>query len=125
MPAVCCTSDAQIIVSIQESDEAEPLVITDWKVDSVKRETEGDISTFRVVYSSDEANKHDWKPDAVIVITVQPKADSKCTTYRFEFTTKGTKNAWYDYLKVWEGHKNNWYDYGKVWENSVVFEQVK
>ena len=45
--------------------------------------------------------------------------------YTAEYITEGTKNAWYDYFKVWEGHKNNWYDYAKVWENSVKFVRVK
>ena len=125
LPAACCTSDAAITVSVQEADAAEPVVLTDWKVDTVKRVTEDDVSSYRVVYTSEEARRHEWQPGAAIQLDIQPKADTDLPAYHFEFTTEGTKKEWYDYLKVWEGHKNNWYDYAKVWENSVVFEQVK
>ena len=125
LPAACCTSDTEITVSVQEENAEEPVMLTDWKVDSVNRETEGDISTYHAVYTSDQAHHHDWQPGATIQVDIQPKADANLPSYHFEFTTEGTKKEWYDYLKVWEGHKNNWYDYAKVWENSVVFEQVK
>lgn len=125
LPAACCTNDALITVTVQEADAAEPVVLTDWKVDAVKRVTEDDVSTYRVVYTSEEARRHEWRPGAAIQLDIQPKADADIAAYHFEYTTEGTKKAWYDYMKVWEGHKNNWYDYAKVWENSVVFEQVK
>ena len=125
LPAACCTSNTEITVSVQEANAEEPVVLTDWNVDSVNRETEGDISTYHAVYTSEQAHHHDWQPDATIQVDIQPKADASLPSYHFEFTTEGTKKEWYDYLKVWEGHKNNWYDYAKVWENSVVFEQVK
>ena len=125
LPAACCTNDALITVTVQEADAAEPVVLTDWKVDAVKRVTEDDVSTYRVVYTSEEARRHEWQPGAAIQLDIQPKADADLPAYHFEYTTEGTKKAWYDYLKVWDGHKNNWYDYAKVWENSVVFEQVK
>ena len=125
LPAACCTNDALITVTVQEADAAEPVVLTDWKVDAVKRVTEDDVSTYRVVYTSEEARRHEWQPGAAIQLDIQPKADADLPAYHFEYTTEGTKKAWYDYLKAWDGHKNNWYDYAKVWENSVVFEQVK
>lgn len=125
LPVACCTQNAAITVSVQEANAEAPVLLSDWKVDSVNRRTEGDISTYHVVFTSEEAHHHDWQPAAMIQLELQPKADIELPTYHFEFTTKGTKKEWYDYLKVWEGHKNNWYDYAKVWENSVVFEQVK
>ena len=125
LPATCCTNDTKITVSVQEANADEPVVLTDWKVDSVNRETEGNISAYHAVYTSEQAHHHDWQPDAMIQVDIQPKADADLPSYHFEFTTEGTKKEWYDYLKVWEGHKNNWYDYAKVWENSVVFKQVK
>ena len=125
LPAACCTSNTEITVSVQEANAEEPVVLTDWNVDFVNRETEGDISAYHAVYTSEQAHHHDWQPDATIQVDIQPKADASLPSYHFEFTTEGTKKEWYDYLKVWEGHKNNWYDYAKVWENSVVFEQVK
>ncbi len=125
LPATCCTSNTQITVSVQEANAEEPAVLTDWKVASVNRETEGELSTYHAVYTSEQAHHHDWQPGAAIQVDVQPKADANLPIYHFEFITEGTKKEWYDYLKVWEGHKNNWYDYAKVWENSVVFKLVK
>ena len=125
LPAACCTQNTKITVSVQEADADEPIILTDWKIDSVARITEEDFSSYRVVYTSEAARHHEWHPDASIWLSIQPKADIELPTYEFEFTTEGTKKEWYDYLKFWEGHKNNWYDYAKVWENSVIFEQVK
>ena len=125
LPATCCTSNTQITVSVQEANAEEPAVLTDWKVASVNRETEGELSTYHAVYTSEQAHHHDWQPGAAIQVDIQPKADANLPIYHFEFITEGTKKEWYDYLKVWEGHKNNWYDYARVWENSVVFKLVK
>lgn len=125
LPAVCCAQDAVVTVSVQEADADAPVLLSDWKVDSVNRGTEGEVSTYSVVFTSEEARHHDWQPGATIQVEIQPKADTELPAYHFEFTAEGTKKEWYDYLKVWEGHRNNWYDYAKVWENSVVFEQVK
>ncbi len=123
LPAVCCTNDTEITVLVQDANAGETVVLTDWKVDLVERVMEGEVNTYRVVYTSDEARKHEWLPDSKIQIDIQPKADADIPVYHYEFVTEGTKKEWYDYLKVWEGHKNNWYDYAKVWENSVEFVQ--
>lgn len=98
-------------MSVQEANAEEPVVLTDWKVDYVNRETEGDFSTYHAVCTSEQAHPHDWQPGAAIQVDIQPKADADLPSYHFEFTTEDTKKEWYDYAKVWE--------------NSVVFEQVK
>ena len=125
LPAICCTSDAVVTVSIQEAGADEATVIADWTVDTVERITEDDVSSYRVLYTSAEAKEYDWEVGATILVDIQPKAGADTEAYHFEYTTEGTKQKWYDYLKVWEGQKNHWYDYAKVWENSVVFVQVK
>ncbi len=125
LPAACVTDRASITVRIREKDSAEETALADWRLDEVERATKGDIASFRAVYTSGEAKKYDWAPDAEIDIEVTPGEELGLEPYHFTFTTRGTKEEWYDYLKVWEGHKNNWYDYGKVWENSVEFERVK
>ena len=124
LPAACVTDQASITVSVKEKDADEAVVLTDWKIDKVERVSKDDVSSYQVAFTSEEARKHEWAPDAEITVDVVPRVDFNFEPYHFEFTTHGTKNEWYDYLKVWEGHKNNWYDYGKVWENSVVFERV-
>lgn len=124
LPAACCTRDAQITVSLLEADAQEPIVLTDWEVRSVERGTEGDVSTYRAVFASDSAHRHQWQPGTEIQIDVQPKAGADLQEYHFAFAAEGVKQEWYDYLKVWEGYRNNWYDYLKVWEDSVEFRRV-
>ena len=124
LPTSLLTSDAAITATITEPESAKQTVIKDWKIDKVARGTEGDISTFEVAYSSKEAKKYSWVPKSTVVVEVKPREDFE-KEYKIEYQTEGTKNAWYDHLKVWEGHKNNWYDYAKIWENSVKFVRVK
>lgn len=125
IPATCCTDDAVVTMTIREADEDEVLILADWEISSVGRATEGNISTYRAVYTSKEVIRHYWQPDTQICIEIHPKSGKDLQPYRFEFVAEGAKNEWYEYLKVWEGYRNNWYDYAKVWENSVVFERVE
>lgn len=125
LPVRVLTKNAAITVSVQEKDSEEAVVITDWKIDKIQRGTESDITTYAAIYTSEEAKNHVWGAEATITITVVGNPDINETPITFEYTTDGTKKAWYDYLKVWEGHKNNWYDYLKVWDNSVNFVRVK
>ena len=125
LPAECITQDVVITVTVQEADADEPLVIDDWKIDTVHRGSDEDITTHQAAFTSEKARNHEWKPDARITVEIVPMRDVDMEAFRYEFVTHGTKNEWYDYLKPWEGHKNNWYDYAKVWENSVEFEQVE
>ena len=125
IPVSFVTPDAQITVTVKEKESQEALILTDWFIDSVKRETEGDINTYYALYRSDEGSKHSWQPEAEVTITVTPKPSDEAKTYTFSYTTESTKKQWYDYLKVWEGHKNEWYDYLKVWDNSVDFVRIR
>ncbi len=125
IPAANISYDCLLKVSVKEvsSDKAE--MFTDWKLQTVNRGVDGDLSTFQTAFVSESARSHTWEPDAVITIDIYPINDEDAEPYHFEFTTHSTKKEWYDYLKVWEGQKNNWYDYLKVWESSVIFERVK
>lgn len=125
LPVRVLSQNATITVEVTEKDSDEAVVISDWKLDRVERGTEGDISTFVAIYTSEEAKNHVWDVESNIIITVAGNPDIETEPFNFEYTTEGTKRAWYDYLKVWEGHKNNWYDYLKVWDNSVNFIRVK
>ena len=123
LPTYLLTKDALVTVLVTEPDIEAPIVFRDWTIDKTVRGTEGDLTTFETALVSAEAHKYTWKPDTTVLINVTAK-DGLDISYSFAFETVGTKNEWYDYLKVWEGHKNNWYDYVKVWENSVTFERV-
>ena len=125
LPVRILSHNATITVEVLEKDAEEPVIISDWKLDRVERGTEGDISTYVAIYTSEEAKNHVWGVESAITITVMGNPDFSEEPFTFEYTTEGTKRAWYDYLKVWEGHKNNWYDYLKVWDNSVNFVRVK
>ncbi len=118
VPAAFLTEDSTIRVVVSETE------FDDWSMNEVRRGTEGDPATFEASFSSSKASEFLWKPDKTAVITLTPNGGSDIE-YKYFYNTVGTKNNWYDYLKVWEGHKNNWYDYAKVWENSVTFEYVR
>ena len=121
-PVEYVSQGAKISVSISEPNKPAK-TFDDWKIEKVERKTEGDIASYRVTYTSDEAFKHHWLPDTDIVIEILPIDGSVVEPHRLVYKAKGTKNNWYDYLMPWEGHKNNWYEYTFVWENSVVFER--
>ena len=123
-PASFLTKDATVNVVITEPESDKSVVISDWIIDKVERGKEDDIHEFEVAYSSRQAKNYTWLPGSVVTIQICAKEGTNII-YNFEFKAEGTKNAWYDYFKVWEGHKNNWYDYAKVWENSVKFVRVK
>ena len=124
LPVRVLSANATITVTVKEKDAEETVTITDWKLDKIERGTEGDISTFAAVFTSEEGKNHTWGTESAITIDVVPNPDFSEDALHFEYTTEGTKKEWYDYLKVWEGHKNNWYDYLKVWDNSVNFVRV-
>lgn len=127
LPVEALTNGAVITVKVSKpnGDDDASVILNDWVIDHMDRVAEDDINSFRVVYTSAEAKRHTWIPDAKISIDIHPLKDNEEIQYHFEYKTTGTKQEWYDYFKVWEGHKNNWYDYFKVWENSVIFERVK
>ncbi len=125
LPICILSQNAMITVEVMEKDSDETVTISDWKLDRIERATEGDASTFVAIYTSEEAKNHVWGVDSKIIIAVLGNPDFEENPASFEYTTEGTKRAWYDYLKVWEGHKNYWYDYLKVWDNSVNFVRVK
>lgn len=124
IPASYLTKDSFITVTVTETGKTAPVVLKDWKIDRVERGTEGDLSSFEAAYVSAEARKYVWVPESQVKIEIRPKEGTDIL-YTAEYITEGTKNAWYDYFRVWEGHKNNWYDYAKIWENSVKFVRVK
>ena len=112
-------------VTVNVTDESgKKTSYSDWKVESVERKTEGDLSSFTAKYSNDSIKDYKWTPNEDVTIQIKP-IDSKDITLDFEYKTSGTKDHWYDYLQFWKGHKNHWYDYAKVWENSVKFVRVK
>jgi hypothetical protein len=123
VPAAYVTDETEIEVSVKNPDDDEPTLIKDWKVNRVERGTEGDMSTFQALFTSEKAHDQEWVPNATVKVVITPMAGGK-ESYARTFKAKGTKKEWYDYLKVWEGHKNHWWDYLKVWENSVVFKSA-
>lgn len=126
LPAALISDGAVIEVSIKEKNSSTPDIITDWEIASVNRgkNKNVDINAFTAIFTSSQIKKHSWEPEGKIVITVIPKEGAAAEPVVVEFKSVGTKNAWYDYLKVWKGQNNEWYDYLKVWDNKVVFERV-
>lgn len=126
LPAALISEGVKIEVAITEKGSSTPDIITDWTIASVNRGKgkNTDFDVFTAIFTSEQIKKHDWNPDGKIVITITPKEGSAAESFSVEFKSVGTKNAWYDYLKVWKGQNNEWYDYLKVWDNKVVFERV-
>ena len=110
-------------MSVKGKGASEASVYTDWSVDRVSRGKKEGIEEWTAILTSKEIKDYDWEPDAEIRISVLPKAETSMDSIYAEFMSTGTKNAWYDYLKVWEGHNDDWYDYLKVWENKVQFDR--
>ncbi len=122
LPCTYVTSGTVITVSITEED-GNTAEYNDWKFESLSRGKEANVESFTAIYTSESAKKHEWKPNADIIITITPKEGSLAATLSAHYTTVNAKTAWYDYLKVWEGQNNEWYDYLKVWESKVKFER--
>ena len=94
LPAVCVTDQASITVMVKDKDAAEAVTMTDWKIDKVERVSKDDVSTFKAVYTSADAKKYDWKPEAEIAIDVVPREGFNFECYHFEYMTHGTKDKW-------------------------------
>lgn len=126
LPASLISDGAKIEVSITEQSATTPDVITDWQIASVNRGKGNidDINNFTAIFTSERIKKHNWEPGGTIIVNITPKEGSATESFSVEFKSVGTKNTWYDYLKVWTGQNNEWYDYLKVWDNKVVFEKV-
>ena len=123
IPVIFLSDDYNVEVSVKGKGASEASVYTDWSVDRVSRGKKEGIEEWTAILTSKEIKDYDWEPDAEIRISVLPKAETSMDSIYAEFMSTGTKNAWYDYLKVWEGHNDDWYDYLKVWENKVQFER--
>lgn len=124
IPAVYLTKDATIEVRVKETTSETADVYTDWSLSEVKRGTEGDDTTFMAIFTSEEAKKHDWRPDAEITVIITPKGGSQAQPLSASFQSVSARQNWYDYFKVWEGQNNEWYDYLKEWDVKVSFERV-
>ena len=125
LPVEGLTEGSKVTVTVSEQNSNEETVFDDWEIDKVERGKSKEVSDFEVSFSSNKAADYSWNPGETILIDIIPQEGVDLPGGHYEYTTKGTKDNWYDYLKFWEGHKNNWYDYMKVWENSVEFERVK
>lgn len=123
LPVTLLTGDSTITVMVAANDNTIN-TLSDWELDKIERGEDSDISTFNAIFTSKKAKDTDWKLNSEISIDVVSDPDHDLS-YQFKYETEGTKDHWYDYLKVWEGHKNHWYDYMKVWENSVRFVRVE
>lgn len=130
LPVEYVTDLAAICVTVTLPGHDEEVVFKDedeikaWRIEKVERKKEGDVSSFRATYTCDKAKQYAWVPDSKIKIEVYPAKKFDVPAYEFNYLARGTKNAWYDYLKPWEGHKNNWYEYAMVWQNAVEFVAV-
>ena len=125
LPAEWMNVDSVIRVTVREEGSNKQTVIEDWAPDLVTRGTEGDISTFKAVYSSEQAKKYQWKTGAEISIDIYPADDLEITPCHYSYYTDDAKKNWYEYFQVWKGFKNRWYEYMQVWGNSIAFVRTE
>ena len=79
--------------------------IDDWIIDEVDRDKKEDVAAFTAKYTSKTAKKYTWVSGSNVVVKICPK-DGCDISYEFEFETEGTKNSWFDHVKVWESSMN-------------------
>ena len=94
LPATLVTEDAVITVAIYKDAEAEPRIINDWKVSSVKRGSQKKIKTFTVSYTSKTAENFKYSEGERIEITVKAKSDCDVEPVVFKYHTTA-KGDWY------------------------------
>ncbi len=121
IPAMYVTNEASITVTISNNGNVEEY--TGWTVDKVSRAKNSDMAGWIAIFTCDDIKQHDWIPGEEITVTILPEESANTEDIVLTFKTVGTKDKWYDYMKVWEGQNNDWYDYLKVWDNKVVFER--
>lgn len=125
IPVSLVTKESEISVSIRDTKAVNTDHFRDWKLLSIVRSSDEKISDIVAIYASDSVKGHPWLSEADIGLYIKPSPESKTQTIECTYKSVGTKNEWYDWLKVWEGQNNEWYDYLKVWDNKVKFERVK
>lgn len=77
-----------------EVDTAEgPVVFSDWCVDRVERGTEGDVTTYVVVYTSDDAGEFAYEPGMRGVVTIDPCPGYGTGSFERAFETVNTKSG--------------------------------
>ncbi len=124
VPAMSVNEDVIINVKVKEKSTGKETSFSDWEIKKVERVNKEDVSSFQAAYSSKKASKYEWQPGEEISVEIIPSASINLDSFSSKYESIGTKNNWYDYLKIWEGQKNNWYDYLRVWDNSVVFKRI-
>lgn len=91
LPANCVTKDAAITVTAYKNGK-QLEVFDNWEVTNVTRKTEGDISTYSVVYTSKEADDFPWEPDLNVCIDIVPVSGMDIAPIHFEYNTYLTDN---------------------------------
>ena len=86
IPAKYVSDDTKITVTIKGKNTLE--TIDDWKLTKVTRKTEGDIDTFKAMYSSETAKKFKYSGNMEIDIEINAKPDSAAENLHFKYNTE-------------------------------------
>lgn len=103
IPSKNVADDARITVTIAAPSAEPPVVIEDWALIKVERKDDNNIDTFSATFKSPTAEKHRYLADSEITIMVVPKSNSAAGALSFTYKTVGTKEQWWEFVKVWEG----------------------
>lgn len=86
IPAKYISDDTKITVTIKGKNTLE--TIDDWKLTKVTRKTEGDIDTFKAMYSSETAKKFKYSGNMEIDIEINAKPDFAAESLHFKYNTE-------------------------------------
>ena len=86
IPAKYVSDDTKITVTIKGKNTLE--TIDDWKLTKVTRKTEGDIDTFKAMYSSETAKKFKYSGNMEVDIEINAKPDSAAESLHFKYNTE-------------------------------------
>lgn len=102
IPASYLSADSSIKVTVTDNDGT---VYEDWEIDEVDRGKSNDVNEFIATYESPTIGKHEYTPESMIKIEINPSVNSNCEnivvnykvdnfkTYAFFFDN-------YDFVKV-------------------------
>lgn len=102
IPVYLVADRSEITVTATDQDGNTIEVFDDWKIDEVKRENEGDISTFTVKYTSEKADDFSFDPGMKVKISIVPYSGYNAETLEAEYDIVTNKPNWYNRIEVWE-----------------------
>lgn len=81
-------------IRVTVTDSGSSSMFEDWKLESVERKKEGDLSSFMAVYLSPIAKQHKYTADSVVQVDVAPIPDVEHPPLSFKFQAAAAKHLY-------------------------------